>query len=101
MIDYREVVFFVIFLEKQLKIFSLVIFVVMVVYCIINFISLLNEILIYFNVKGEVDGWGIKNILFFILGVCVFLFMMMYFIGIFKFKIYNFFVKFMEDNVRK
>lgn len=101
MTDYREVAPPATPLEKQLKTLSLVILAVMVVYCITNFSSLPDEIPIHFNAKGEADGWGTKNILFFIPGVCAFLFMMMHFIGTLKPKTYNFPVKLTEENARK
>lgn len=101
MTDYREVPPPATPLEKQLKTLSLVILVVMVIYSITNFANLPDEIPIHFNAKGEADGWGTKNILFFIPGVCGFLFLMMHFIGNLKPKTYNFPVKLTEDNARK
>lgn len=101
MTDYREVPPPATILEKQLKTLSLVILGVMVIYCVSNFTSLPDEIPIHFNAKGEADDWGTKNILFFIPGVCSFLFLMMHFIGKLKPKTYNFPVKLTEDNARK
>lgn len=101
MTDYREVPPPATPLEKQLKTLSLVILAVMVIYSVSNFAKLPDEIPIHFNAKGEADDWGTKNILFFIPGVCAFLFLMMHFIGTLKPKTYNFPVKLTEDNAKK
>lgn len=99
--DYREVPPPATQLEKQFKLGSLVILGVMLIYAITNFASLPAEIPIHFNAKGEADDWGSKLMLFFVPGVCLFLFLMMNFIGTLKPNTYNFPVKLTKENAKK
>lgn len=101
MTDYREVPPPATSVEKQFKLASLAILGVMLIYAITNFASLPDEIPIHFNGKGEADDWGSKIILFFVPGVCVFLFLMMSFIGTLSPKNYNFPVKLTQENAKK
>lgn len=101
MTDYREVAPPATATEKQFKLISLVILGVMVIYAITNHPNLPDEIPTHFNGIGEADGWGSKSLLFFIPGVCVFLFLMMHFIGKLKPKNYNFPVELTTENAKK
>lgn len=101
MTDYQEVPPPATALEKQFKLGSLVILGVMLIYVITNLASLPDEIPIHFNAKGDADGWGSKLTLFFIPGICAFLFLMMNFIGTMSPKTYNFPVKLTKENAQK
>lgn len=99
-IDYREVAPPASSLEKQFKLVNTVLIIAMVVYAITNFTSLPAEIPMHFNAAGEADGWGNKAVLFFVPGVCVFLFFMMNIIGTLKPSTYNFPVTLTKENAR-
>ncbi|MEZ5041004.1 MAG: DUF1648 domain-containing protein [Saprospiraceae bacterium] len=101
MIDYREVVPPPTALEKRLKSFNVIVLIAMFIFAISNFAGLPDEIPTHFNAKGEANAWGSKMVLFFIPGICVFLFGMMHLISTLSPKSYNFPVKLTAENAKR